>query len=180
MTVDQAQATQSSWFGTMPGVITAIAAVITAVGGVYGVYLANQQPAPPPTPVATAPVDGPTTAPTSDPVEETDPPAPPPEDEVDAEPVAIDDELEGDDGALVRWYSLLALEDQAVVDDCVTGYTSSCVAVSAALVQECQYDGTLACDVLYEISDVGTELESYGATCGYRWSDWTFAGVCSP
>lgn len=37
-----------------------------------------------------------------------------------------------------------------------------------------------ACNDLYQVRPVGSDLEDFGATCGYRLADWSYAGELRP
>jgi hypothetical protein len=70
-------------------------------------------------------------------------------------------------------------EVTALVDDCLNGDYSACDTLLYTLADECSAGYLLSCDVLYQVSAVGSAYEDYGATCGGRVYDWTYAGVCS-
>jgi hypothetical protein len=178
MTMEEQQPAKSGFFTTMPGMLTAVAAVITAIGGVYGVYAMQNDGDQPPPPAATSP-------PAEEPPEEPTTPAP-------SEPtyvpiiIALDD-LYGDASTdtaavsdpFVAWYMSADLDRQAVADACGNGDLDSCAVLEQVLAQDCGDTSDAACDVLYFFEPQGSELEDLGATCGYLFEDWSFAGRCS-
>jgi hypothetical protein len=154
ITVTTAQESRGGFLGfltTLPGILTAIAALITAgTGGV--VYLANgdssgqqemrivvEQPAP--------------DAPTEDEAAELD--------------VSADTGLSSDDPV------------QDMIDDCSYGDVDACVWVLETLSQDCFEGYGFSCDALYAVSPVGSAYEWYGGTCGEYFADLGYAGTCS-
>jgi hypothetical protein len=137
---------------TLPGILTAIAALITAGTGAV-VYLANgDDSAPDKTRLV---------------IETQAAPAAPTDAEAAAVKVSADTGLSSDDPA------------QAMIDDCASGDTDACAWVLETLAQEC-YDGYgLSCDALYAMSPAGSDYEWYGGTCGEYFADLTHAGTCS-
>lgn len=138
---------------TVPGVLTALAGLVTAAGGVYVAVAQNDGPIPQPTPtiITVAPAPMPEGSGTVDPAQAAD--------EVDT--TSVDDAT------------------AALIDDCAAGSYTACQALLDTLVQDC-YDGDgPACDVVYEVSEPGSDYEDYGATCGGRFDDWTYADQCS-
>jgi hypothetical protein len=146
---------------TVPGILTAIAALATALGSVYlGVHgdplgsRPDQKPAtltvnltmspggPPPAAAATTSQESLRL------------------DNVDSGQLATDDPV------------------QQLIDGCTQGVESSCVEILDELTQSCSTGSGLSCDVLYEISPPGSNYEEYGATCGARVGD-EFADTCS-
>ena len=131
---------------TLPGIITAVAALITAVGGT--VFVANDDPVPEPSIVVE-----PTRAPDPEPTPEPEPtpapepePAPPPEDSIE---LASDIRFDLDPS--------LSIDDpvQRMIEDCAVGDVATCIELLDSLSWEC-YDGyALSCDVLYWVSPVG-------------------------
>jgi hypothetical protein len=138
------------FLGTIPGILTALAGVITALASLFYIFhLASGSPEPLPG-VA----------------------QPPPETPVDANSVAIRaDSAPAADDAM--------LSDPATVlyTDCANGFVDSCDTLFYLLVDDCQYGDPYSCDVLYWISPVGSDYETYGATCGGL-VDWQY-GRCS-
>jgi hypothetical protein len=63
-------------------------------------------------------------------------------------------------------------------DSCLGGDPAACETLLSLLAEECFAGSLDSCDVLYEISAPESDHEDYGATCGGRFDDWTFAGVC--
>ncbi|MGY1692025.1 hypothetical protein [Geodermatophilus sp. SYSU D01105] len=73
--------------------------------------------------------------------------------------------------------TLVGQQDGALIEDCAAGNVDACTSVLNGLAQEC-FDGDgQSCDTLYWVSPVGTEYESYGATCGGRFA-WEYVGQC--
>jgi hypothetical protein len=152
--VNTAQESRGGFVGfltSLPGIITAIAALITAgTGGV--VYLANgespgqqemkivvEQPAP------DAPTDG----------------------EAAELDVSADTGLSSDDPV------------QDMIDNCSAGDIDACVWVLETLSQECYEGYGLSCDALYAVSAINSDYEWYGGTCGGYFADLSYAGSCS-
>jgi hypothetical protein len=73
-----------------------------------------------------------------------------------------------------------SVDDQvsALINDCANGSSDACTTLLDQLAQEC-FDGYgISCDMLYEVSESGSDYQAYGATCGGRY-DWTYADACS-
>jgi hypothetical protein len=137
---------------SLPGVLTAVAGLVTAATGGVGLYLSHDdEPSP----------EGNTYIIEAAPVPEED-------GEVDADGLGAGlPEASGDD------------EVTALVTGCLNGDLSDCDTLLYLVAAAC-YDGDLvSCDDLYQISAYGSAYEDYGATCGGRYYDWTYAGVCS-
>ncbi len=64
-------------------------------------------------------------------------------------------------------------------DACAAGDPSACAALLDDLASGCYGGDGLSCDVLYELSPYGSIYEDYGATCGYRVPDWSYADLFS-
>jgi hypothetical protein len=136
---------------TLPGVLTATAGVLSAAGTIL--YAVNDQgPTPPGGGTYNITVQGGA--------------VPSGAAQVDAGSLSsgldasVDDEMSG------------------VVDSCANGDADACTTLLDQLAVEC-FDGYgTSCDVLYQISAVGSDYEAYGATCGGRY-DWTYANSCS-
>ncbi|GIG21656.1 hypothetical protein Cch01nite_23800 [Cellulomonas chitinilytica] len=181
---------------TAPGVLTAVAALITAVGGVYGVYVSQHRdvsPSPTTTvvsdpdgvvvPAPLAPVDPatdePPAVPATDPL--TDPAG---TDVVDGLAVLHDGTAPVDEGPtgtdpFAVWYAAADLDGRIAADDCGLGDLDACGVLEGILVSDCQVTFDAACDLLYLAEPAGSELEDLGATCGDLFSDWTSAGACT-
>ena len=144
---------RGGFFSTLPGILTASAAVITAVSGGLGLYVSRD-----------AGGSGGGTADYNITVQA----APAPDVSAEADPVAVAQELGG-----------MTVDDQvdAVVADCAAGYADACATLLDLLVEECYEGFGLSCDALYWISPVGSDYEAYGATCGGRYGV-EYAGVC--
>ena len=84
-----------------------------------------------------------------------------------------------DVGSLSRGIDASVYDEMSgLVNKCANGDVDACTVLLDQLAQEC-YDGYgMSCDVLYEVSEVGSDDEGYGATCGGRY-DWTYADACS-
>jgi hypothetical protein len=192
------------FFSTAPGVLTAVAAVITAAGGVYGVYVGQHRVTAEPTSTVTAIVPDDRTG-------DTPAPADPADDPVDGavdDPVdgAVDGPVDGTDPAstdviggiallydgtspveegesgadpFAVWYDSTDVDGQVAADDCALGYADACVTLEGVLVADCEATWDAACDLLYFAEPAGSQLEDLGATCGYLFSDWTYAGECT-
>jgi hypothetical protein len=130
------------FLGTIPGILTAFAGVITALASLsYIAYLSSQQPSVPDQPpvseqqVPDAPVDAGTVA-----------------TRAEAVPVAYD--------------PMLSDQANALLTDCANGYLDQCDDLLYLLADDCTYGDAYSCDTLYLISPVGSDYEAYGATCG--------------
>ena len=64
------------------------------------------------------------------------------------------------------------------VDACIAGNPMACAQVLAELEDGCDGRSGLDCDVLWEVSEAGSELEWFGATCGHRFETDIYAGEC--
>lgn len=145
------------FMSTIPGVLTAVAAVLTALGTVYvGVQNAGSVggqplPTPPPTTITVSPTA-----------------RPEPEASVDPRSVraSAGSSLPSDDPAA------------RLLGRCAQGDEAACLQILDTLANDC-YDGDgRSCDVLFEVSPVGSDYEGFGATCGARVSP-QYAGRCS-
>jgi hypothetical protein len=159
---------------SLPGVLTALAAVLTAVGGVL---IAVK-------PGDSKPVSGPSTPPSvTSPGAQTQGvsnltssggPAP-----VNVTVTLQDlrlDNASGDANNVPSQGSDGSAEQ--LIAACGQGDESACVAVVNELVDECAQGYGVSCDVLYEISPAGSDLETYGATCGLRLDADDYADRC--
>jgi hypothetical protein len=175
MTMKEEQPAKSGFFTTMPGVLTAVAAIITAVGGVYGVYATQNKGDQPPPP------------PTTSPAAADDPTTPTPSEPTNVPIIIALGDLNGQestdtspiDEAFTAWYLSADLDRQTVADACGVGDVDSCTLLEQVLAQDCQDTFDAACDILYFVEPAGSELENLGATCGYYFEDWSFAGRCT-
>ena len=137
---------------SLPGVLTAVAGLVTAVTGGVGLYLSQDD----------KPDQG------GDTIIIEAAPVPEGEGQVDADSLgAVLPETSGDD------------ELTDLVNGCLNGDYSACDTLLYLLADECSAGYATSCDVLYQISAYGSVYEDYGATCGGRVEDWTYAGVCS-
>jgi len=132
---------------TMPGVLTALAAVLTAVAGLQlagGGSGSGGTDLPPPSVAVPAPAPAPTVAPTvplATPMAPTVPLATP-----------VDDATR-----------------------CGRGDEGACNRILRSLVDACSAGDGFACDTVYEVTEAGSELEWFGATCGYFFTTDFFA-----
>jgi len=139
---------------SLPGVLTAVAGLVTAVTGGVGLYLSQD--------------DKPDTGRGDTYITVEAAPVPAGEGQVDADDLAAGvPEASGED------------EVTALVDSCANGDYNACDTLLYMLANECYAGYSLSCDALYQISAGGSAYEDYGATCGGRVYDWTYAGVCS-
>jgi hypothetical protein len=134
---------------TIPGILTACAALITAVGTVAGVYLASAN---------ASDSEEPGTVDTSQPAPEPEPePAPEPAPEPEPEP-----EPEPD-----PYYA------------CFAGVLEACGEVLDILDADCLAGDPLSCDWLYLASPIDSAYWWDGGTCGWYFQDLSYAGFCS-
>jgi hypothetical protein len=142
---------------TIPGILTALAALLTAAGGVY---VASQESKSGP-PVVNLTVPG-SAAPTAS--------------------ANVDQQTLRLDNASSELANLptnsMGNPYQQLVDQCNQGSIEACSAILETLGQECYQGYGVSCDVLYMVSPVGSDYEAYGATCGYRYSP-DIAGRCN-
>lgn len=97
-------------------------------------------------------------------------PAPAPQEEAEVDPASLGQAVAVDDVPT-------DVQDPAV--GCAAGDPFACANLLDGLADECYAGDGFACDLLYLYSPFGSVYEDYGATCGYRAEDWTFAGACS-
>ncbi|MGH9179999.1 MAG: hypothetical protein ACRD0N_15815 [Acidimicrobiales bacterium] len=132
---------------TMPGLLTAVAAVVTAVTGFVALRESSDKPATNPEPPSAS-----TTLPAS----------PLPDEPITLVPddfnLAPLDALQQDDQD--------ALEAAMVA--CGNGEMDACVAILDGLAEECAAGAGISCDLLFELSPSGSDYEFYGMTCGGR------------
>lgn len=140
------------FWSTMPGVLTALAALVTAAGTIYLNMAGGDGPdTPVPNTVTTSTPAPPTTlvAPTVPPVVTT----------------LVARSPSGSDAV-------------DPVRACAQGDERSCAVVLDGLVDDCLAGDGFSCDLVYEVTDVGSELEWLGATCGYEFATDIYAGEC--
>ena len=136
---------------SLPGVLTALAGLVTAATGGVGLYLSRD--------------DG-----------------PPPGGDIyvfEAAPVPEGTGAVDAGGLGAGLPDASGAEATALVDGCLNGDPNACDALLYLLAEECYAGYLISCDALYQISAYGSAFEDYGATCGGRYDDWTYAGVCS-
>ena len=123
------------FLSTIPGILTAAAAVITALSGLYFTALSVQ--------TVISSVEA----------------APIPQDPAEADPNSMDIEL-----------SDVTVDDETnqLIADCGAGLTDACGTLLDMLVDKCYAGVGARCDDLYEVSELGSDYEAYGATCGGR------------
>lgn len=94
----------------------------------------------------------------------------------DAPPVPLYVFIDDLDRVLTETGQSDALRDP--VRGCMAGDAQSCARVAESLVDACDDGSGADCDLLYEVTDEGSELEWFGATCGYRYDTDLWAGEC--
>lgn len=150
-----------NFWSSMPGILTAVAAVITAV---TGFYLAN--------------AGGGSPAKVSDSTGLSVPAPSTPAPSTPAVPTVVVVDFSALGGTQV---TEAADRDQALmdaIDGCEAGYQESCVTLFEELVNGCEAGIGVECDALFLLSDPGSALEEYGATCGDRFPDDYYANEC--
>jgi hypothetical protein len=144
---------------TLPGLLTAAAAVITAVGTIYVASLSSSKgAAPPPVPPTTTTV---TVAPS------TPPAAASSISPVSLDVNAVDPNTLGDAAA------------DSLLSDCANGSATACADFVETMAQGCYNGDLFYCDVLFVVSPSNSLYEEFGATCGYRLSTTEYANKCS-
>ena len=133
---------------TIPGILTALAALVTAFGGVY---LSNAGGSQSPQPAITIINPGATPEGTVGTTEQLD--------------LTAVTETTGDSAV-----------DQ-MINDCAMGSFDACTGLLDVLSQECYEGYGDSCDVLYQVSPIGSDYEAYGATCGARFGP-EYANTC--
>jgi hypothetical protein len=142
---------------TVPGILTAAAAVITAVGAIYlGIHNASATPGPIPTPTVTVNLK----------VTGGEPPSP--AGPVDRQSLRLED------------VSGLSADDPVarLIAACAHDSDAACLQILEILAQDCSAGDGLSCDVLFEVSPIGSVYEAFGATCGDRYPA-NYADRCS-
>lgn len=140
---------------TIPGIITALAGLITAMVG-----LAQLAP------------------------ESYDPPSPGPDQAQQPVIVNITPDTTPVENVAANADSVASFTDvstsdpvQQMVDACAAGSVDACTGLLDILTDECYQGLGLSCDILYQVSPVDSDYETYGATCGGRLT-WDYAGMC--
>jgi hypothetical protein len=138
---------------SLPGVLTAVAGLLSAATGGVGLYLSHD--------------DGP------GPVGDT-------YNIIEAAPVPEGDG-QIDSGGLGEGLPDSSGDDQitTLANGCLDGVMSDCDTLLSVVAVACADGDMVLCDDLYQISEYGSSYEDYGATCGGRYYDWTYAGICS-
>lgn len=142
---------RGGFWSSMPGVLTALATLVTAV---FGGYLGYQQLNKDSTTPSPAPVAAPAPA-----------PAPPANVYVTLDAAGLSAVAEEDPGSADP------------VEGCAEGNEDDCMEVLNMLTEGCESGDMEACDLLYEVTPAGSDYEEYGGTCGYR-DDGENAGDC--
>lgn len=155
-----APATQRSgnFLTTLPGILTAAAAVVTAVGGLYLGFRGDGSGS-----------DRAHASGTSGPTNTAVPPVP--TQRVEASQVNLGD-LSGVDT------SDLGSDVDRAIDDCANGSGDACLLLLDLLTVECDTGYGLSCDVLYLVSPAGSDYEAFGNTCGGRFPE-PYPGWCA-
>lgn len=160
----------TTFWSSMPRVLTALAGLVTALGTAGAVYLsggssAEPPPAPPEPPVVilqqpAAPtpssgqaiVNGAESGHTSDAISGQ------------AVPSGFGDA----DEILAEWVGQLDADTTLIFEGCADGYADDCELMLDTLLGECEAGYPLSCDVLWMASPDGSALQEYGNTCGGR------------
>ncbi len=147
---------------SVPGVLTAVAAVITAVGSIYFTSASGSSPSPPPVPP---------TNPTPMVVVNLSQAA--------AAAPAVSGQIPASQLDLTQVESNISLDSAGVslLNRCADGDNSACLQIVEGLINECDQGYGISCDALYEISPAGSEYQWFGATCGGRVSS-SYADRC--
>jgi hypothetical protein len=153
--LEQARGGFLRFLTTIPGILTAVAAVVTAAGGIY---LGSHQAGSSPVPVNLYMASGGAPASVAS---------------VDQQSLRLAN-AQADTSNLASSDPITAL-----ISQCAAGDDGACASILDTLTQECA-DGTgLSCDLLYELSPAGSDYEAYGASCGNRWPNEDYADLCS-
>jgi hypothetical protein len=144
---------------TIPGILTAVAALVTAVGGIYlGLHRdglpSPQSPPPPAVTTINLHMDGGNT--------------PTPSTDVDAGSLRLDDSFVTSSTDPV----------EQLIGRCGRGDDNACIEILDEFARGCADGNGLDCDTLFEISPVGSDYELFGATCGDRFTA-VYADTCS-
>ena len=146
---------------TLPGLLTAAAAVITAIGTIYVTSTVTKNTVGPspvgPVPVVVSTV---TTVPTTPP-------------SVPADIPVASLSLGRVDANSTRETGV-----DSLINACASGDDSACAQIIRILANGCDQGDGLSCDLLYEVSAPGSDLELFGASCGGRVST-DFADQCA-
>ncbi len=136
---------------SLPGVLTAVAVLLSAAIGGVGLYLHDD---------GGSGGDGGTYVLEPGPVPRGD-------GQVDTQELDADlPEASGDE------------EITALVNGCRDGVTSDCETLLYLVAVDCSDGSWSSCDDLFLISAYASPYQDYGATCGGRFDDWTYAGNC--
>jgi hypothetical protein len=147
---------------TLPGLLTAVAAVVTAAGGFYIASRTEHTSTPPPKPpdarevvinLSTSGGNAPS---------------------VPADVGSSELQLNRIDVAATSPVAAL----RELTDRCSSGDDNACSEIVDDLVNECDSGDGASCDMLYQITEPGSDFEAFGATCGQR-LDMSYAGRCS-
>lgn len=140
---------------TVPGILTAIAAIITAAGGIY---IGSHR-------------DGSSAGTTN--LVMTAGGAPATVTYVDPQTLRLSNASAD--------VSALGSNDpvQGLVGQCAAGDDGACASILDMLAQECADGVGASCDALFQLSPEGSDYQAYGASCGDRWPSEDVAGLCS-
>jgi hypothetical protein len=136
-----------AFWTSLPGLITAVATLVTAVGGLLVYVNATHEVAPPERVVSISEDAGP---PPTDGSGETA------------------DDITGPAAQDIAEAGMDAGASSNLVEDCAGGDPYACATVLETLALAC-FDGDPAsCDLIYWVSPIGSAYEWYGGTCGAR------------
>ncbi len=141
---------------TLPGVLTAAAAVITALTGAFVLFHDNGR-------------DGATGPPGTPNIIVV--PGPAPVVPQDVSPAVLDL------SALRTGPASPTAQVEDAIDGCLAGDDLACASIIDSLVAECDAGYGISCDMLYEVSPFDSDYETFGATCGARF-DLSFVDRC--
>jgi hypothetical protein len=145
------------FLSSLPGILTSLATLITAVGGIYLAHGDSGERG------RISPNSGETTYN----ITVAAAPAPSGTAEVNADGLPVVTDSTSVDNQTAQ-----------MVSDCAAGSQEACTELLNTLAQKCYAGSGLSCDVLYEVSAAGSDYEAYGATCGARFTDQTYADRC--
>jgi hypothetical protein len=157
----------------MPGVLTALGGLVTALGTAAAVYFGGVKGDGNESRNDTTPVTTPTPV-----VILTQPGAPAPPTGglslpgVGSRPSQV---LAGSgsgtsdvDTIIADWEGGLDAVTAEIADGCASGFAGDCEDLLSILLDDCERGRPSSCDVLYLVSPSGSALEDYGNTCGGR------------
>lgn len=169
MTAEPSKPSFFGYWSTLPAIFKGIAAVITAVGGLY-IARGTMTPT-----VTTIPAENARLTEDSIPTPTTIVVAPDTVSPVRTVPGPTPTAMNPVDIPEVEWLTA-ELESSAVA--CSLGDQDACILVFDTLAGKCGEGVGESCDLLFELSPFESEYERYGATCGSRVGVES-AGQCS-